>query len=277
MKNKISEGMTVNYSNSGAKILSGVPVVLVDRIGIAIKDIAAATGTGPLALTGVYSLTKKAAITPAQGSRLYWDAGNAEITSSRGDGVFAGWCFQSPAGADAEVKVTLGDPGDVPTTAGTGTIDLPVGAWMLENGTALTLFVDAAADLPGRSQEADKEMCLRWNNHAAPVAVIYGTALPKDIDPAEDMTLHMLANVDGATDTPVIAVELYFGVGDTDVVTVHPEITGGTTLTLYTANIPAADIPVYPSNLTVSLGPLAGELGTDDARVFAVWLTYKKL
>lgn len=76
----------------------------------------------------------------------------------------------------------------------------------------------------------------------------------------------------GATDTPKIVHEAFFGAGDTDCAGTDPEVTGGVTLTEYTCTIAHGDVLEAPSSLTLILTPIAGEINTDELHVYAVWL-----
>lgn len=156
------------------------------------------------------------------------------------------------------------------------TLPIPLGSLTKEDGTALTKFADGASDVPGFSQESNKEVVLRWNNHAAPLKVVFSVPLPQDLDGTADMSVHWLAKMSDANDTPVLEHECYFGAGDTDCAGTDDEIDGGTTLTEYSATIANADVPdTMPAVLTCVFGPKATELGTDDCLIYAVWLEYE--
>ncbi len=160
------------------------------------------------------------------------------------------------------------------------TIPIPLGALTLEDGTALTKFVSEAAASCGFSQESNKEIVLRFNNHATPPKVGFSAPMPQEMDGAAAVEIHWLAAMSGANDTPVLEHECYFGAGDTDCAGTDDEIDGGVTLTEYSASIAHGDVPdTMPAVLTCLFGPKAGELGTDDLLIYAVWLEveYAKL
>jgi hypothetical protein len=160
------------------------------------------------------------------------------------------------------------------------TIPVPLGAITNEDGTALTKFVSEAAASMGFSQESNKEVVLRFNNHATPGKVAFSVPMPQELDGAAVVEVHWLALMSGATDTPDLEHEAYFGAADTDCAGTDDEIDGGAALTEYSATIAASDVPdTMPSVLTVVFGPKAGEMGTDDLLVYAVWLEveYAKL
>lgn len=72
--NYVREGCTINYTNSGSAISSGGVVVVGKQIGIALTDIAATTGTGELAMEGVFTVPKVSAAVIAKGENVIWDA-----------------------------------------------------------------------------------------------------------------------------------------------------------------------------------------------------------
>ena len=99
-----------------------------------------------------------------------------------------------------------------------------------------------------------------------------GIPLPPDLDDTAAMTVHLLTNMAGATDTPVISVGAFFNVGDTNC--------GGDTAALSTTVadksvvLAADDVPAYPGVLNLSLIP--GAHTTNAWWLYALWLTYTK-
>jgi hypothetical protein len=156
------------------------------------------------------------------------------------------------------------------------TVLIPLGALMLEDGTALTKFADGDSATPGRSQESNKEIVLRWNNHATPTKVGFSVPMPMNLNDGANAVVHIMAAVTGTEtpDTPVIEFEAYFNKGDTDCAGADPEITGGVTPAELTNTIALANVPASPSTLTVLFGPKAGELGADDCLVYGVWVEF---
>ena len=96
--------------------------------------------------------------------------------------------------------------------------------------------------------------------------------LPNDLDNSANMTFHVMANMAGATDTPVLSIGAFFGVGDTNA--------GGDTAALSTTvadktvTILAADVAAYPNFLNISVIP--GAHTTNALWIYAAWLTYTK-
>ncbi len=156
-------------------------------------------------------------------------------------------------------------------------IPIPLSSLTLEDGTAITKFSSADTATCGFSQEGNKELVLRFNNHATPADVAaFGIPLPADLNPAADIVVHWRAKMSGATDSPVLEHECYLGAGDTDCAGADDEIDGDTTLTEYTATIAHADVGGSPEELTLIFGPKASEMGTDDLLIYSVWLEYTR-
>lgn len=94
--------------------------------------------------------------------------------------------------------------------------------------------------------------------------------LPPDLDDAQDVTVHLLAEMAGATDTPTIDVQAFAGKGDTEM--------GGATAALSdtlaeaSVTLAAADIPAHPDFLNLMLVP--GAHGTDAIHLYAAWIEY---
>jgi predicted RecA/RadA family phage recombinase len=109
MKNDVQNGHIIEYSNSGSAISSGAVVVLDQRIGIAITDIAASTGKGSVQLDGVFQLTSDTGTAYAQGDRLFWDVGNSRLTKTGTGNIPAGVCVLAKESATAVARVRLSD------------------------------------------------------------------------------------------------------------------------------------------------------------------------
>jgi predicted RecA/RadA family phage recombinase len=103
-KNFIQEGKVLDYT-AAADIASG-QFVLVGAIG-AVAIAAIANGaTGPVQVTGVFSIPKAAgAVT--QGAKLYWDAANSVLTTTASGNTIVGVAAAAAAGGDARVSILL--------------------------------------------------------------------------------------------------------------------------------------------------------------------------
>jgi len=154
-----------------------------------------------------------------------------------------------------------------------GQVNLPIGIFTEADGTALTVYAAGSAT-PGYTRLASKEVVLAWDGNAAPDPVAVTVPMPQDLNSSENVELHYLAAMAGATDTPEMTNEAFFNDGDTDCAGTDDEIDGGTTLTEYSMTILAADVPTSPSSLTLTFTPKATEMGTDELYLYAAWLEY---
>lgn len=111
----IADGNTVDYDNTGSAIASGDAVVLADTgssiLGVALDDIAATTGEGVLAITGVFELPKATAAVIAQGGACVWDVSASNIdddqqTAAAGDFI-CGTAVEAAGNGATTVKVKL--------------------------------------------------------------------------------------------------------------------------------------------------------------------------
>ncbi len=88
MTSKIRDGDIIQYL-AGSNIVSGQPVVIGNRIGIAINDIASGA-SGAVEMTGCYSVTKVSAQAWAAGDEIFWDASASKFTTVGTANTFAG-------------------------------------------------------------------------------------------------------------------------------------------------------------------------------------------
>ena len=169
----------------------------------------------------------------------------------------------------------------------TGTIPIPLTSFVDLAGTQLTTFANGASDQPGLELTNSEALSIRWNNHAAPLGVMSQFVVPADADVTEDMTLKIKASKVGATvgDAVIFTIGAFnqatgalhdadatFG-GDTDAM--DGDATSKTvqqvTRTLATANLGAVG-----TNVTLTVTPKGGTLGTDDLCLHAVWVEYTR-
>ena len=158
----------------------------------------------------------------------------------------------------------------------------PLGPITLETGAPTLVFADGAAD--GFTQLTNKEVVLRWNNHANPTKMAARFLIPPDLDPAADIVVHFLGAIVKAggseADSPTISCEAYFAalgaamLADADCGGVSGEFVTAQT-NKYQENtlaIASADIPAVASVLTLIFNPTDGQLPADDFVLAGVWL-----
>ena len=114
----IGPGETVDYANAGSAISSGDVVVMGAAttggccVGIALTDIAATTGVGAVAITGVFTMTKKSAAVILQGDTVNWDASTSDVddnaaTAATGDVENFGIATEAAGNGVVTVNVKL--------------------------------------------------------------------------------------------------------------------------------------------------------------------------
>lgn len=110
MKNYRNSSDKIDYVNASSAISAGDVVDLGSIIGIAINDIAATTGTGPIAISGVFTLAKETGVAHSVGDLVYWDG--TECTKTPGVLTLAGTVVVAAESADDEeyVAINVGVP-----------------------------------------------------------------------------------------------------------------------------------------------------------------------
>jgi predicted RecA/RadA family phage recombinase len=112
MKNFVSHGSTVEWTNGGSAVLAGAVVIVGHLVGIAVTDIGAGA-TGTVQIEGVFEVDCNTGDTITQGMKLDWDASASEFvdniaspaTGDNTDGVIA---VADDAGATVLVKLLPG-------------------------------------------------------------------------------------------------------------------------------------------------------------------------
>lgn len=261
-----------------------------------------------LASGGTFLIKTSNAVT--QGAPLYGTASGCVDDAGTGTTQFVSLdaassgdtieCALYPAVSTTAATVSIADAGTFTATTtveaalqeiyqslltAKGIIDIPTPAFSAA-GVALAAFSDGASDVPGYCVTA-KGLGIRWNNHAAPLAVGAKVIVPPDADVTANMVLHILAAKTGATegDATKFTVGAYnndvgaaydaddtFG-GDTSAMTgtAVAKTVQEVTLTLALANLTA-----YPAAIELTIKPKDGTLGTDDVILLASWIEYKK-
>jgi predicted RecA/RadA family phage recombinase len=108
MKKLAQKGRIMQYANAGSAIASGDVVVLVQRIGVALEDIAT-SASGSVQLDEVHTLTSDTGTAYAQGDKLYWDAGNSRLTKTATANIPAGEAHEAKVSGGTTAKVRLCD------------------------------------------------------------------------------------------------------------------------------------------------------------------------
>jgi hypothetical protein len=156
-------------------------------------------------------------------------------------------------------------------------------------GVVLAAFANGASAVPGTAIDGGEGAGIRWNNHAAPEYVVTGFTFPTDLNNAANATLHIVCWKTGATvgDATTFTVGLFNNVtgalydADATYGGASSAITGDAatkTVQVSTLTLTAADLP-SPSvkhNVSMTIKPTDGTLGTDDITIGALIVTYTK-
>ncbi len=132
---------------------------------------------------------------------------------------------------------------------------------------------NTAPSLQRVNAATDKKARLAWAASASDEIQFPDFIYPPDLDDTADVTVHVLAAMAGATDTPTLTIGYFEGVGDTDAGGATAAVTG-TTVTEYSRTIAAADVGAHPKAASITLTP--GAHTTDILYVYAAWVEYTK-
>jgi predicted RecA/RadA family phage recombinase len=108
--NFVNDGKVITYANTGSAISSGDVVVVGQQLGIALVDIAATTGTGSVALSGVYSVPKVSAAVIAQGESVIYDVSASAFddnAATPATGDVSGCCVAMEAAGNGVTTVNV--------------------------------------------------------------------------------------------------------------------------------------------------------------------------
>lgn len=119
----------------------------------------------------------------------------------------------------------------------------------------------------------DKAARLIWASSNSDEIQFPSFAYPPDLDDSADITIHVLAAMGGATDTPVLTVSYWEGLGDTNAGGATAAVTG-TTIAEYTRTIAAADVGAHPKTASVGITP--GAHTTDALHIYNCWVEYTR-
>jgi hypothetical protein len=120
----------------------------------------------------------------------------------------------------------------------------------------------------------DKGLRVLWGTSNNDEVAFPEVPMPPDFDETQDITIHLVAEMSGATDSPTIDVQVFDSSGDTEMGGATAAITN--TRAEFTVTITAADITGHPLGwLSISLVPV-GAHATDTLALFAAWIEYVK-
>ena len=106
-QNFIQSGDVIIFQNAGAALASGAGVKIGLRIGVCLVDIAATTGSGAVAMEGVFKIVKATGQAWTQGALVYWDDTNKNFTTTASGNTLAGYIWEPAASGDTVGYVKL--------------------------------------------------------------------------------------------------------------------------------------------------------------------------
>ncbi|RJP53619.1 MAG: DUF2190 family protein [Anaerolineaceae bacterium] len=169
--------------------------------------------------------------------------------------------------------------GKLTATMATGFIPLPLAAAreIASNDIAALaahggiLASDSTPILKRTNGATDKKLYVEWAASNSD-EIAWDFVYPPDLDDSAVVTVHLLAKMDGATDTPTIAVSYFEGIGDSNA--------GGNTAALsdtlaeVTVEIAAAAVGAAPTGASVGIVP--GAHTTDKVQLLGAWIEYTR-
>lgn len=190
-------------------------------------------------------------------------------------GAWTGSVATSDIGTGAVTAVKLA------TTLKTGFVNLPLSTWRIiatndiaakdaADGGLISLDTDPT--LKRVNGATDKQLRLAWAATSV-VEIANSFIYPPDLDDAAAVTVKVLAAMEAANDTPVLAVSYFEGVGDTNAGGNTLAVTG-TTAAVYSVAVAHANVGAAPKAAAISITPAAH--GTDALYIYGVWVEYTR-
>jgi hypothetical protein len=133
------------------------------------------------------------------------------------------------------------------------------------------LCLDSTPKLKRVNAATDKALRLEWAASDVTEIQFPPVVMPRDLNPAVDITFHILGNMSGSTDTPTIDVQFYDKVGDTEMGGVSSAF--GSSLAEETGTIANANISGAPLGF-FNITMIPGAHGTDVLYVYSAWIEY---
>ena len=135
------------------------------------------------------------------------------------------------------------------------------------------LTSDSTPALARENGATDKALRVNWVLGNTDEVQFPTVPMPPDLKETADVTVHLLAKMSGASDTPTIDVQVFDAIGDTEM--------GGATAALSNT---LAELTVTIANANISGHPLGffnialvpGAHGTDALELYAAWIEYTR-
>lgn len=134
------------------------------------------------------------------------------------------------------------------------------------------LASDSAPFLARVNGATDKALRIGWASSNSTELALPTIMLPDDLDDASDINVYLIAGMAGATDTPTIDVQAFFGVSDTECGGATAAL--GATRALVNATIAAADVPSAVIGRVLNLSLVPGAHTTDILYLYGARMQY---
>lgn len=267
-----SDGLYWDRTNSKlVAVIDGELVITgIDSSGIQADLQYASEARGDITRRGASAWERHAAAT--SGQVLLGDGTDIKSTAVSGDVTING-SGVTAIGATKVLASMLG------ANLGKGHIPLDLTTAKIISGDAIGnttegLLPDGntAPSLARINGATDKALRLVWAASSSIEVQFAPFAYPGDLDDTAAVTVHFLAYMAGATDTPTLTVGYYEGIGDTDA--------GGATgalsasLAEVSRSIAAGDIGAHPKVANIVVTP--GAHTTDALYIMAAWVEYTR-
>jgi hypothetical protein len=237
---------------------------------------------------GVFGFAISGTVPKARDLLYVVDNQTVSMSSNGGTRGFAGVCSEVRTDEDTVqrayfmVNPLLGRA--VLAAAAASVTQFDVMSAYLATGAPIAVFANGASAVPGTDVEDSEIAGIRWNNNATLNAIQKTVYLPGPSDPAAKATLHLVVSKVGAT----LADATTFTVGGFAVAVgqthdAGSDIGGTTTACLgsaatktlqeVTLDLTGANLPDTACQLTLTIKPTDGTLGTDDMCLHSAFIT----
>ncbi len=135
------------------------------------------------------------------------------------------------------------------------------------------LASDSVPILKRTNAATDKSLRVEWALGVTDEVTWGNIPMPPDLDETVDVTFHLVAEMSGAADTPVIDVQIWDGVGDAEMggnTGALADAISEVTVTIANANISGNPLGFF----NISLVPAAH--GTDAIYLYGAWIEYTR-
>lgn len=135
------------------------------------------------------------------------------------------------------------------------------------------LGLDSVPILKRADTSTDKSFRVEWASGVVAEVQFPPVPMPMDLDEEVDVTIHLVAEMSGAADTPTIDIQVRDGIGDTEMGGVTGALADA--LAEVTVTIANADITGNPLGF-FNIGLVPGAHGTDAIYLNVAWIEYTR-